>query len=92
MEIDVTNLSQEYWEEVLSNLEVGGVLDEDDQPIRGITYSMDRASLGEPQQRDAVLEYLEINEIEAVPSSEVGEGFQTSDEISENYAAEAERT
>jgi hypothetical protein len=72
MKIDLTNESQAYWEEILKQ--------------EG--FAMSRGSLGEPKQRDAVLEYLETYTTQIVPSNELPEGFSTSEEMTEQYLKE----
>jgi hypothetical protein len=51
-------------------------------------FGIDRGSLGEPEQRDAALEYLEIYTTQVVPSNELPEGFSTSDEMTQQYLKE----
>lgn len=71
-EIDLTNEDQAYWNKIL--VEEG--------------FGMSRGSLGEPNERDAVLEYLETYSKQIVPSTELPKGFSTSDELTQQYEKE----
>jgi hypothetical protein len=69
---DIKKKSQAYWEELL--IEEG--------------FGMNKGSLGEPTQRDAVLEYLEVHAVPVVPPAELPGGFSTSEEMTEQYLKE----
>jgi hypothetical protein len=92
IKIDITNEDQKYWNTILANTPV---LDDDgeillDASKKPVTLAMSRGSLGNLEQRDVVLEYLELTKQAAVSVKDLPKGFSTSDELTERYKKEVE--